>query len=253
MTAADVAVITGAASGIGEAAARLLRERGLRVVGVDLAPGQEADGLSWVQADVADQELWPAVVELSASRFGAPPAVLVLNAATIAVGTVTEVSEDDWRRVFDVNVLAAARALRACLPPMIERGRGSIVAVASVNALQAEQGLVAYNASKGALLQLIRTVAVDHARDGIRANVVCPGTTDTPLFRAHLATASDPARFLSVREERNPLGRLLRPDEVAQAVAFLVSDESAGMTGATIAVDAGLTASFDFRTGAEGA
>jgi NAD(P)-dependent dehydrogenase (short-subunit alcohol dehydrogenase family) len=223
------------------------------VVGVDLAGGQEAASLAWMQADVADPEVWPVVVELSTNRFGAPPAVLVLNAATIAVGTVAELSEDDWRRVLDVNVLGAARALRACLPPMIKRGRGSIVAVASVNALQAEQGLAAYNASKGALLQLVRTVAVDHARDGVRANVVCPGVTDTPLFRAHLATARDPTLFRSVREQRNPLGRLLRPDEVARAIVFLASEESAGMTGATLVVDAGLTASFDFRTGAEGA
>ena len=136
---------------------------------------------------------------------------------------------------------------------MIERGRGSIVAVASVNALQAEQGLVAYNASKGALLQLIRTVAVDHARDGVRANVVCPGVTDTPLFRAHLATARDPERFRAAREQRNPLGHLLDPDDVARAVAFLAGDESSGMTGSTLIVDAGLTASFDFRTGSEGA
>lgn len=250
---ADVALVTGAASGIGAASVRVLQERGFLVIGLDLAAGEPDDGLAWIQADVSDPEVWPAVGALSVKRFGAPPSVLVLNAATIVVGKVTEVSEDDWQRVLDVNVLAAARALRACLPPMIERGRGSIVAVASVNALQAEQGLVAYNASKGALLQLVRTVAVDHARDGIRANVVCPGVTDTPLFRAHLATARDPVAFRSVREQRIPLGRLLQPDEVARAIAFLAGDESAGMTGATLVVDAGLTASFDFRTGAEGA
>lgn len=249
----DVAVVTGAASGIGAASARILKERGCSVIGIDLLVGDSADDLPWIQADVADPALWPAVVTRALDQFGAPPSVLVLNAARIAIGTVAEVSDDDWQRVLDVNLLAAVRALRACLPSMIQRRRGSIVAVASVNAFQAEQGLAAYNASKGALLQLIRTVAVDHARDGIRANVVCPGVTDTSLFRTHLATASDPVRFLSVREQRNPLGRLLQPDEVARAIAFLAGDESTGVTGTALVVDGGLTASFDFRTGGEGA
>jgi NAD(P)-dependent dehydrogenase (short-subunit alcohol dehydrogenase family) len=249
----DIAVVTGAASGIGAAATSLFVAQGTPVIGVDLAAGESADGLGWVEADVAAADLWPSVVERAKARFGGPPTILVLNAATIAVGRVTEVSDDDWQRVFDVNVFAAVRALRACLPPMIELGRGSIVAVASVNALQAEQGLAAYNASKGALLQLIRTVAVDHAREGIRANVVCPGTTDTPLFRKHLATAGDPVRFLQAREQRNPLGRLLDPSEVARTVLFLAGDDAAGMTGSVLVVDAGLNASFDFRTGEEGA
>jgi NAD(P)-dependent dehydrogenase (short-subunit alcohol dehydrogenase family) len=249
----DIAVVTGAASGIGAAATNLLLAQGTPVVGVDLAAGESADDLDWVEADVAAADLWPGVVERAKTRFGGPPTILVLNAATIAIGQVTDVSDDDWQRVFDVNVFAATRALRACLPPMIELGRGSIVAVASVNALQAEQGLVAYNASKGALLQLIRTVAVDHARQGIRANVVCPGTTDTPLFRKHLATASDPVRFLQVREQRPPLGRLLDPAEVARTIVFLAGDDAAGMTGSVLVVDAGLSASFDYRTGDEGA
>jgi NAD(P)-dependent dehydrogenase (short-subunit alcohol dehydrogenase family) len=245
--------VTGAASGIGAATVRLFVEQGTAVVGVDLAAGESTDDVEWVEADVVDADLWPGFVELAETRFGGPPSVLVLNAATIVVGTVIGVSEDDWRRVFDVNLLAAVRALRACLPPMIERGRGSVVAVASVNALQAEQGLVAYNSSKAALLQLIRTVAIDHAREGVRANVVCPGVTDTPLFRAHLATASDPVRFRQVREQRNPLGRLLDPAEVARTIVFLAGDESAGMTGSVLVVDAGLTASFDYRSGDEGA
>lgn len=248
-----VAVVTGAASGIGEATVAELRGRGFAVLGVDLDAREEAHGLVWLQADVADPGLWPRVLDTARARLGDAPDALVLNAATIAVGTAVELRDDEWTRVFEVNVLAAARALRALLPPMIERGRGAVVAVASVNALQAEQGLAAYNASKGALLQLVRTVAVDHARDGIRANVVCPGVTDTPLFRAHLATARHPERLLAVRQARSPIGRILRPEEVARAVAFLVSDDASGLTGSTLVVDGGLTASFEFRTAAEGA
>jgi NAD(P)-dependent dehydrogenase (short-subunit alcohol dehydrogenase family) len=248
----EVAVVTGAASGIGAATVRRLRARGVLVVGVDLTSEEEADDLAWVQGDVAEQAVWEVVLARSRDRFDASPLILVLNAARIAIGSVTEVSDEEWRRVFDVNVFGAVRALRACLPDMIERRRGSVVAVASVNAFSAEQGLVAYNASKGALLQLTRTVAVDHARDGVRANCVCPGVTDTPLFRAHLGTARDPERFLAVRRRRMPLGRLLDPDEVAATVAFLASDDASGITGCALVVDAGLTASYDFRSGEEG-
>src|SRR2546428_833665 len=105
-------------------------------------------------------------------------------------------------------VTGAASGIGAAATSLLVAQGTPVVAVASVNALQAEQGLVAYNASKAALVQLIRTVAVDHAREGIRANVVCPGVTETALFRAHLATANDPVRFRQVREQRNPLGRL---------------------------------------------
>jgi NAD(P)-dependent dehydrogenase (short-subunit alcohol dehydrogenase family) len=181
------------------------------------------------------------------------PDVLVLNAATVIVGDVLTLTPGDWERTFAVNVFGAVAGLRACLPGMVERGSGSIVTVASVNAFFAQQGLVAYSASKAALLNLTRGVALDHARQGIRANAVCPGVTDTPLFRYHLSHASDPERFLHVREQRNPLGRLLDPAEVAKVVAFLASDEASGITGSAFTVDAGLTAGFDFRTGAEGA
>jgi NAD(P)-dependent dehydrogenase (short-subunit alcohol dehydrogenase family) len=136
---------------------------------------------------------------------------------------------------------------------MIERHRGAIVTVGSIDSLFAEQGLVSYCASKGAILQITRTVAVDYARDGIRANCVIMGVTDTPFFRRHLDTASDPDRFVKVREERQPLGRLLTPDEIAATIVFLASDDASGITGAAIPVDAGITTSFDFRTGGEGA
>lgn len=126
-----------------------------------------------------------------------------------------------------------------------------MVTVASVDAYQAEQGLVGYCSSKGALLQFTRCVAMDHARQGVRANCIAPGVIDTPFFRRHLDTAADPERFLHAREQRNPLGRLLSPHEVAATVEHVALDAT-GMTGALITVDAGLSASFDFRTGTSG-
>ncbi len=124
----DIAVVTGAASGIGAAATSLFVWQGTPVIGIDLGAGESADGLDWVEGDVAAADLWPGVVERAKARFGGPPTILVLNAATIAVGPVTEVSDDDWQRVFEVTS-SRPSALRACLPPMIQLGRGSIVAL----------------------------------------------------------------------------------------------------------------------------
>jgi NAD(P)-dependent dehydrogenase (short-subunit alcohol dehydrogenase family) len=247
----DVAVVTGAGSGVGRSVAAILRGRGVDVIGVDTAPDESLD-VAWVEGDVAADSTWDAVLAGGAER-GREATLLVLNAAVAEVGTVLDLVDEDWRRTFDVNLFGAVRALRALVPWMQRRRRGSIVTVASVDAFMAEQGLAAYCSSKGALLQLTRCCAVDFARDGIRANCVCPGVIDTPFFRRHLETASDPERFLRVREQRNPLGRLLQPDEVAETIVFLLSDAAAGTTGAQITVDAGLSASFDFRTGEEGA
>jgi NAD(P)-dependent dehydrogenase (short-subunit alcohol dehydrogenase family) len=146
----------------------------------------------------------------------------------------------------EVNLIAAVKGVQACLPGMLARGRGSIVGVASTNALYAEQGLVSYNASKGALLQLIRSVAVDHARAGIRANAVCPGAIDTPFLRQHIDTAPDPEALLAQKTGRLPSGRLLDPADVARVIHFLLSDAGLGMNGASVVVDGGLTATFDF-------
>lgn len=256
MNLRDIAVVTGAASGVGRASVARFLDRGVAVLGLDRSerPADfEHEQLEWVQGDVALEETWVTVRDLSVERFGTSPGIFVANAAQLIVGSVTTLTDDEWRSVFEVNVFGAVRGMRMCIPGMIERGRGAIVTVASVDAFMAEQGLAAYCSSKGALLQLTRCVAVDYARDGIRANCVCPGVIDTPFFRRHLETATDPAHFLRVREQRNPLGRLLQADEIAAVVVFLASDDASSITGTCVTADAGLSASFDFRTGEEGA
>lgn len=247
----NVAVITGSASGIGAATVDHLLAKGYNVLGVDIASGEESADLAWVSGDIAAPSTWDAV-DAKLSERGWEPSGLVTAAAFLQVGNVLELSEEDWTKTFAVNVMGLVHAAKRLLPGMIDRGLGSVVTIGSIDSYMAEQGLISYCASKGAILQFTRALAMDHARHGIRANCVCPGVTDTPFFRRHLATAKDPARFLEVREQRNPIGRLLTPGEIASTVAYLLSDQASGVTGANIVVDGGLTTSFDFRTGAGG-
>jgi NAD(P)-dependent dehydrogenase (short-subunit alcohol dehydrogenase family) len=249
----QTAVISGAASGIGAATAEQFLKKGINVLGVDLAPqSREANSLGWVQGDVSKSETWTLVKEgLVRRQWHAD--ILVTAAAYLAVGNVLEITDEQWANTINVNQLGLVKAVRSVLPQMIERGRGAIVTVGSIDSYLAEQGLISYCSSKGGILQFTKALALDHARDGVRVNCVCPGVTDTPFFRRHLDTASDPENFLKVREQRNPIGRLLQPEEIAATIVFLASEEASGITGAQIVVDGGLTAGFDFRTGDEGA
>lgn len=247
----NVAILTGAGSGVGAETLRLLRDQGASVVAIDVAwagGSAEGDGCVALTGDVGDAETWRTALEACRDSFGQPPNQLVLNAARLVVGTILELSEQDLRSVLDVNVVGAFLGMKACVPAMVSRGGGTIVSVGSTASLLAEQGLAAYCTSKGALLQLTRCVAVDHARDGIRANCVCPAAIDTPFFRRHVDAAPDPAAFLAKKEARHPSGRILQPADVARVIAFLLSDASLGMNGAAVTVDGGLLASFDFET-----
>lgn len=246
MGSQDIAVVTGGASGVGAATVALLLAKDIQVVSVDREPHQAPDGATVVQGDVSDPGTWDSALS-AAHEIGGPPSMVVVNAARLVVGTVLDITGDDLRGVLEVNVLGAFQAIRSCLPGMISRGGGSIVTVASTDALVAEQGLAAYCASKGALLQLTRCVAIDHARQGVRANCVCPGAIDTPFFRKHVDAAPDPAAFLAEKEARHPSGRILQPHEVARTIEFLLSSASSGMNGAAVTVDGGLLASFDFN------
>jgi NAD(P)-dependent dehydrogenase (short-subunit alcohol dehydrogenase family) len=245
---APVAIVTGGASGVGRATVRLLRSNDVHVVAIDMAwpPDSEPDGgVEQVVGDVTSDTTWSEALA-AADRMGGP-SMLVINAAKLVVGTVLDVTEADFRAVMEVNVFGAVRALRAVLPRMIERGGGTVVGVASTASLYAEQALAAYSTSKGAILQLIKSVAVDHARQGIRANAICPGAIDTPFFRQHVDSAPDPGAFLKEKTERHPSGRILQPEDVAQLIWFLLSGASIGMNGAAVLIDGGLTATFDFE------
>lgn len=243
-------VVTGASKGIGEACVRRCRREGVEVVGVSTSPPTgplAADsGVRFVVGDVADPATWDRVIELCRA-IGRGPTTLVLSAARAVHGTVLDLTLDQWRESFEGNVFGCVLGARACLPLMIGQGGGNVVILSSVNGWLAEQGLIAYSCTKAALIELGKSLAVDHAHQGIRVNVVAPGPTDTPAFRRGMDSSGDGESWRAKRARRNPLQRILDPDEVASAVWFLSTEESSGMTGSVVTVDAGLTASFDYR------
>lgn len=247
----DVVVVTGTGSGLGGVTARLLREAGCAVIGVDLAPQDDQAGYQHVAGDVAADETWARVAEL-VDAHGAERLGLVCGAAILEVGDVLGLDLDVWRKTFEVNVIGAVQGFRTLLPRMIDRRDGSIVMIGSVSGNFAEQQLISYCTSKAAAIQLARTAALDHARENVRINIVSPGPMNAGLFARHMASADDPQKFYDTRAQRQPLGRIPEPEEVANAVLFLLSDAAYGLTGTQIMADGGLTAGFDFRTGAEG-
>lgn len=251
----ELVVVTGASSGLGTAICKHLIEAGVTTLGVDLGPAPSpalGDGYTHLRGDVTSDTTWSEVSALIRAR--APATLgLVTSAAILEVGTILDFDKAMIERTMSVNVTGTALAFRALLPHMIERGKGVIVAVASIDASFAEQQLSVYAASKGAVRQLTRTVALDHARQGIRANVLSPGPMMAGLFERHMNSASDPAKFKATRAARQPGGEILSPGDVARSALFLLSDGALALNAADIIADGGMTASFDFRTGTEGA
>jgi len=247
-----VALITGAASGIGAVAARLFAGEGARVVVADVSDDAgratveeiEAAGgqAAYVHADVSNADDARAMVAFAVERFGSLD-VLHNNAGVFpaADGSVTDTDEDVWDLVMRINLKGVYLGCRFGIPAMLEGGGGSIVNVASFVALMgAATPQIAYTSSKGGVLAMTREIAVEFARRGIRANALCPGPIETPLIAELLA---DPDR----RQRRLvhiPIGRFGRPDEIANAALFLASDESSFMTGAALVVDGGITAAY---------
>lgn len=234
-----VAVVTGGASGIGAAIADRIVEAGGSVAVLDAHPAPEGDMRLSVVADVTDDDSVRAAIAAIVDRFGRID-IVVNNAGVGAQGTVADNDDAEWHRVFDINVVGMARVTRAALPFLRKSPSASIVNMASVAAAVGMPERALYSASKGAVLSLTRAMAADHLREGIRVNAVCPGTADTPWIGRLLASAADPAAERAALEARQPHGRLVTPDEVAGAVAYLASPTSGSTTGTSITVDGGL-------------
>jgi 2-keto-3-deoxy-L-fuconate dehydrogenase len=235
-----VAVVTGAASGIGLAAARELARRGASVAAVDRdTSGGVPEPLHAYECDVTDGAGVAATVERIAADLGGID-VLVNNAGIGAQGTVADNDEQEWLRVLDVNVVGIARMSAAALPHLRRSRAAAVVNTASIAALVGLPRRAAYCASKGAVLALTRAMAADHVREGIRVNCVSPGTADTPWVQRLLAAADDPDTELARLAARQPTGRLVTADEVAQAIVYLASPRSGAVTGTSLSVDGGM-------------
>ncbi|MGP4015591.1 SDR family NAD(P)-dependent oxidoreductase [Saccharopolyspora sp. 5N708] len=237
--AGRTAVVTGAGSGIGLAVATELAARGASVAALDLDPSRVPVQVLGLCCDVTDEDSVSASVEQVVQRFGGVD-ILVNNAGIGAQGTVETNTYDEWRRVFDVNVLGIVRTTRACLPHLRGSPAAAIVNTCSIAATAGLPNRALYSASKGAVLSLTLAMAADHVAEGIRVNCVNPGTVDTPWVRRLLAAADDPDAELRALRARQPTGRLVSADEVAAAIAYLAGPAAGATTGTSLAVDGGM-------------
>lgn len=237
-----VAVVTGAAGGIGRATVQQLQTRGARVVASDLSPSVgalEADRCATLVGDVADEDVARRTIRLAVERFGRLD-ILVNNAGRTLNRTLLETTVGDWDAVMTTNARGAFVHAREAVRAMLETGGGAIVSVVSVVAQVAMKDLAPYAASKGAVTQLTKVIAAEYSGRGVRANAVAPGVVETDILRS---TGVDNSReVLSTFGAVHPIGRVAQPNEIAEVVTFLASPAASFMTGALVMVDGGYTA-----------
>ena len=231
------AIVTGGGSGIGLATARLLASRGAQVAVLDLKPGDE---FTSVAADVTDDASVRLAVETAAGHLGGID-ILVNNAGIGSIGTVADNPDEEWHRVFDVNVVGIVRVTRAALPYLRASEHAAIVNTCSIAATAGLPQRAVYSATKGAVLSLTLAMAADHVHEGIRVNCVNPGTADTPWVGRLLDQADDPAAERAALNARQPIGRLVSADEVAAGIAYLASPLASSVTGTALAIDGGMS------------
>ena len=243
-----VAVVTGGGSGIGRASARRYAREGARVVIADIddaAAGAAAMEIEHeggtaiaVGADVSREEDVARLIERTLHAFD-PPTVLLNSAACSSFGTLAESPAQELDRVLGVNVRSAWICARAVIPLMRDAGGGAIVNMSSITGIVGAPGMAAYSTSKGALITLTRTLALELAEHGIRVNCICPASIDTPMLQASFDRLADPEAARARNVKRHPLGRFGTPDDVANLALFLASDEASFITGATYVIDGG--------------
>ena len=241
--------VTGGALGIGEAACRIFAERGAAVAIVDVDENagrklcveiEQAGGKAvFYRADVSNFDEVNAAAQATKDKFGSINS-LVVSAGIQRYGTAVSTDDAQWNEVLGVNLKGAWNASRVVIPQMLENGGGTIVNVSSVQALASQQNVLAYTVSKHGLLGLTRSIAMDFAKQNIRANAVCPGTVDTPMLKWAASLDPNPESVYEACNAMHPIGRIAQAKEIAEVVAFLAHESSSFVTGAIWTVDGGL-------------
>lgn len=233
------AVVTGAGSGIGLAVARALSESGAKVLGLDLNEGEMSKYATFIPCDVSDPSKVVAAFAEIAKHTDVID-VLANNAGVGAIGSITDAKEEEWQKVFGVNVFGMGRVSAAAMPMLKKSKFASIVNTCSIAATAGLPQRAVYSASKGAVLSLTLAMAADGIPDKVRVNCVAPGTADTPWVARLLSQAADPVSERAALEARQPMGRLVSADEVASAILYLASPRQASTTGTVLNVDGGM-------------
>ncbi len=245
--AGKACLVTGAGSGIGRATAVRFASEGARVAASDVrteaaeATAREiGDAAMPVRIDVTSSASVAAGIDSVCAAFGGLD-VIVNNAGVTIVGAAHELSEDEWDRELATNLKSVYLVSKAVWPRLLARGGGAIVNTASIAGLWAIPADAAYCASKAGVIMLTKCMALDGAKAGIRVNCVCPGYTQTPMIEGYFQDQPDPDEARRLAERLHPLGRLGRPEDIADAIVYLASDEAAWVTGTALVVDGGLT------------
>ena len=233
------AIVTGAGSGIGLAVAQKLKQEGATVFGFDINQGDMDGFATWIQCDVGDTQSVVAAVAKVKEQVSTID-IMANNAGVGAVGSVLDATDDEWARVININVAGISRVTAAAHSLLKNSKAPAIVNTCSVAATVGLPKRAVYSASKGAVMSLTLAMAADFVKEGIRVNCVNPGTADTPWVARLLAAASDPAAERKALEARQPMGRLVSADEVANAILYLANPQQRSTTGTVLAVDGGM-------------
>ncbi len=242
---AEVALVTGAGSGVGLAASARFAVEGCRVVATVEKHEHLAalDGMALAHKavlDVTREDDWQKVIAEIETRVG-PVDILFNNAGVTFRGDLEATGRDLWDNAILVNLTSVYLGCRAVIGGMLARGRGAIVNNASINGLRGNTGLIAYTAAKGGVVAMTRSLALDYAKRGVRVNCICPAAIDTRMTRDYLGSITDPAEVERAIIAKHPIGRMASAEEVAAVAVFLASDDAAFMTGLAIPVDGGRT------------
>lgn len=239
MTSSQSVLVTGGGAGIGRATAELLHDNGARVGVIDKSIDAVREGILGVRADVTRTDEVSAAVDKIADELGGLD-VLVNNVGASFVGGLEDASDEDWHRMWDVNVVSHIRATRAALPYLRRSTSPAIVNVSSCTATSGLPDRVLYTATKGAVESMTRAMAIDLLAEGIRVNAVNPGTVATPFMEEIITNSADPQGLRRQFDSRQATGRMVDPTEVAAAIAYLASPEARSTVGTVLVVDGGL-------------